>query len=95
MLALVLAVLMVSRIPMFSLKHKRLSFKEYPKESLFFVLGIALLFTLTILRGIGHPPALSMAGWMLTVLPLGLLLLFTLYVLMNLVAPRGDQNSTR
>ena len=93
-LALVLAVLMISEIPMFSMKHKRLAFKVFPKESLFFVLTIGLLFTLTILRGVGNP-ILNAAGWLLTVLPLGLLLAFTLYVLMNLVAPRGDQNSTR
>ena len=57
------------------------------------VVGVILL-TLTILRSVGRP-ALTMAGWLYTVLPLGLLLSFTLYVLMNLVAPRRPQNSTR
>ena len=93
-LAAVLAALMISRIPMFSMKHKKLNFEVFPKESLFFVLTLAILFTLTILRGLGNT-ALNAAGWLLTVLPLGLLLAFTLYVLMNLVAPRGDQNSIR
>ncbi len=93
-LAVVLSALMVSRIPMFSMKHKKLNFKLFPKESLFFLLTVLLLFTLTILRGVGNP-VLNAAGWLLTVLPLGLLLAFTLYVLMNLVAPRGNQNSNR
>lgn len=93
-LAAVLAALMVSRIPMFSMKHKRLSFREFPKESLFVVLVVVILAALTVLRLAGRP-ALTMAGWLLTVLPLGLLLAFTLYVLMNLVAPRGGQNSIR
>ena len=93
-LAAVLAALMVSRIPMFSMKHKRLSFREFPKESLFVVLVVVILAALTVLRLAGRP-ALTMAGWLLTVMPLGLLLAFTLYVLMNLVAPRGGQNSIR
>ena len=93
-LAAVLAALMVTRIPMFSMKHKRLSFREFPKESLFVVLVVVILAALTVLRLAGRP-ALTMAGWLLTVLPLGLLLAFTLYVLMNLVAPRGGQNSIR
>ncbi|MBQ6437698.1 MAG: CDP-diacylglycerol--serine O-phosphatidyltransferase [Bacteroidales bacterium] len=93
-LSAVLAFLMISNIPMFSMKHKRLSFKEFPKESIFFVLSVVILFVLTLMRSLGRP-ALSMAGWMLTVLPLGLLLAFTIYVLMNLVAPRGNQNSIR
>ncbi len=93
-LALLLALLMVLEVPMFSAKHKKLSFKEFPLESLFFVLVGVILLTLTILRSVGRP-ALTMAGWLYTVLPLGLLLSFTLYVLMNLVAPRRPQNSTR
>lgn len=93
-LSVILAALMVSRIPMFSMKHKRLNFKIFPKESLFFSLTLGILFTLTIVRGVGNP-TLNAAGWLFTVVPLGLLLSFTLYVLMNLVAPRPRQNSTR
>ena len=94
LLSVLLAALMVSRIPMFSMKHKRLSFKEFPKETLFFVAMVLLMAVLTLLRTLGRP-ALSMAGWLYTVLPLSLLCGFTLYVLMNLVAPRPRQNSTR
>ncbi|MDD2293928.1 MAG: CDP-diacylglycerol--serine O-phosphatidyltransferase [Bacteroidales bacterium] len=40
--SIILSLLLVSEIPMFSLKKKKLSFKQYPFETIFFILVIIL-----------------------------------------------------
>ena len=81
MLAVILGVLMVSRIKMFSLKGKKLSLSRFPIESVFFIAFLVIVLPLAVLHGrsIG-------AGFFYTVLPLAIVFAFVLYILINVVA---------
>ena len=80
-LSVLLGLLMVSRIPMFSLKGKRLSFKDYPRESVHFLSVILLAAPLAIAKG-----ALLKVHFIYSTLPLLILFAMVLYVRVNLVA---------
>ena len=77
----VLGLLMVSRIPMFSLKGKRLSFKDYPRESVHFLSVFLLASPLAVIKG-----ALLKVHFVYATLPLLILFSMILYILVNLVA---------
>lgn len=81
LLTVVLGVLMVSRIPMFSLKGKKLSLRRFPMETVFFIAFIVIVLPLAVLHG-----RTAGAGFFYTVLPLAILFAFLLYILINIVA---------
>ena len=76
-----LGLLMISRIPMFSLKGKKLSFRQYPRESVLFAAFLLLASPLAVIKA-----ALLKVGFIYATLPLLLLFTFILYILVNLVA---------
>jgi len=78
-----LALLMVSEIPMFSMKHKKLSFKQFPRETIFFACFWAIFFLILPLGSIAKETGL---GFFYSMLPLGLSLSFVTYILINLAA---------
>lgn len=82
LLAAVLAVLMTSRIPMFSMKHKKLSFRKFPLVSIFICLFVMLLLILQSYDMAGG----QTCGFQYFALPLGVSLGFGLYILLNLAA---------
>lgn len=81
--SLLLALLMVSEIPMFSMKHKKFSFREYPRETVFFVCFI-LIFALVL--PLGSVAKETGLGFLYSMLPLGIALSFVVYILINLAA---------
>ena len=81
LLSAVLSILMVSRIPMFSLKHKKLSFRKFPLVTLFiyiFLLILVLLQAYAISAGVEN-------GFLHFTLPLGICTGISLYVVLNVI----------
>lgn len=82
-LSAILAALMISEIPMFSMKHKGISFRRFPRETIFLTCW-ALLFVLVLpLCRIGRETGL---GFFYSIFPLGMFFGFTIYILINLAA---------
>ncbi|NMB36580.1 MAG: CDP-diacylglycerol--serine O-phosphatidyltransferase [Bacteroidales bacterium] len=77
-ISIVLALLLLSEIPMFSLKKKRVSFNQAPLFSLFIVLALAII----ILGLLFIPYHVSK----LETLPLIISAIFTFYVIINILA---------
>lgn len=82
-LSALLAVLMISGIPMFSLKHKGLSFRKFPRETVFLVCFLLLFAVILPLCSIGKEAGV---GYFYSILPLGVSFGFILYILVNLAA---------
>ena len=80
-LSAILGGLMVSRVGMFSLKGKRLSLKDYPREAVHFASVLLLACPLAITKG-----TLLGVGFFYAAFPLILLFTFVLYILVNLAA---------
>lgn len=80
-LSVVLGGLMVSRINMFSLKGKKISFKDFPRETVHLAGVLLLACPLAITKG-----ALLGVGFFYAAFPLMLLFTFVLYILINLAA---------
>ena len=76
-----LGLLMVSRIPMYSLKGKKLSFKDYPRETVHFFSVFILASPLAVIKG-----TLLKVHFVYATLPLLILFAMVLYILVNLVA---------
>ena len=76
-----LGLLMVSNIPMFSLKGKKLSFRQYPRESVLLCCLPALACPLAVIKG-----TMLKVGFFYSTFPLLLIFTFILYILVNLVA---------
>ena len=79
--AIILSYLMISEIPMFSMKHKKLSFKEFPKGMVFFCCFAAFLMFYTIYG------FTSGADWSFVrgTLPLTVSSAFVMYILINVL----------
>lgn len=77
--SIVTALLLVSEIPMFSLKKKKISFRTAPTEALFFVTAAVILVICIIFRRKG-------LGFFNGILPLAMSISFVAYILMNIVA---------
>ncbi|MBR5056471.1 MAG: CDP-diacylglycerol--serine O-phosphatidyltransferase [Bacteroidales bacterium] len=77
----VLGFLMVSRINMFSLKGKKLSLREFPRETIHFAAFLLIACPLAAIKG-----AMLKVGFFYAVFPLLLIFTFILYILVNLVA---------
>lgn len=82
-LAAVLALLMISGIPMFSMKHKKLSFRECPRETIFLICWVLLFVLVLPLCRIGKETGL---GFIYSIFPLGMFFGFAIYILINLAA---------
>ena len=81
--SVVLALLMISEVPMFSMKHKKLSFKQFPRETIFSVCFVLIFLVVLPLGSIAKESGL---GWFYSSLPLGMALSFSVYILINLVS---------
>ena len=66
---------------MFSLKGKKLSFRQYPRESVHFAAFLLLAVPLAVIKA-----TLLKVGFFYATLPLLLIFTFILYILVNLVA---------
>lgn len=82
-----LGFLMVSRLPMFSLKGKKLSFSQYPRETIHLAATLLLACPLAIAKG-----KLLDVGLLYSTLPLLLIFTFILYILVNLAAAGTKKN---
>lgn len=81
--SVILALLMVSEIPMFSMKHKGLSFKKFPRETIFFACFLAIFLLTLPLGTIAKETGMS---YFYAELPLGITLSFVVYILINITA---------
>lgn len=81
--SIILALLMVCEIPMFSMKHKKLSLKKYPRETIFFICVTVIFLIVLPLGSVADETGL---GFFYSKLPLGLSLSFVVYILINFTA---------
>lgn len=88
-MAVALSYLMISEIPMFSLKHKKFSFKEFPKGMVFLCCFVAV-FVFYTLRGVLSPLG---ADFLHGAFPLTISTAFLIYILINLVTCRHGGNA--
>ncbi len=82
-LAAILAVLMISEIPMFSMKHKGISFRRFPRETIFLTCFALLFIVIVPLCTIGRETGL---GYFYSTMPLAVAFGFVIYILINLAA---------
>ncbi len=82
-LAVILSLLMVSRVPMFSMKHKKLSFRKAPLPTIFIC---CLMLIAIVLQAADIASPCPAAGFPYFCLPLSICLGFTLYICLNLIA---------
>lgn len=82
LVAVIMSILMVSSVPMFSMKHKTLSFREFPKGVIFFALFGATFAAYTV-YGLVSPLG---ADFIHGAFPLTISTGFTIYILINLVS---------
>lgn len=78
-----LAFLMISEIPMISMKHKKMSFRQFPKETIFLVCFVTIALLVVPFCSTGKETGL---GFFYSILPLTLVSAFTLYILINIAA---------
>lgn len=80
-IAVIFSLLLISEIPMFSMKHKKLSFKEFPKGMIFFCCFATILVFYTV-YGIVSPLG---ADFLHGAFPLTISTSFTVYILINVL----------
>lgn len=80
-MAVILSLLMISEIPMFSMKHKKLSFKEFPKGMIFFCCFAAIFVFYTLYHFLSPLGADFIHG----AFPLTISTSFTVYILINVL----------
>lgn len=78
-ISIILSLLLICEIPMFSLKKKKISFKAYPSETMFFITIVVIAVIMTIFKPEGP-------GFFTGVMPITLALSFVAYILLNLAA---------
>jgi CDP-diacylglycerol--serine O-phosphatidyltransferase len=77
--SVILALLLISEIPMFSIKKKKISFKEHPTETVFFFTVLVIMVIMLAFK----PERL---GFFTGVMPVTLALSFVAYILINIVS---------